>query len=69
LHLVGLPKHVNEAVKLLGTEASDVLTTHGTSITVRHLIVTKNDVMNHTLGELDLEKQYNIVISRVYRSG
>ena len=69
LHLVGLPKDVSKTVKLLGIESKDVLTTHGTAITVRHLIVTKNEVMNHTLSELDLEKQYNIVISRVYRSG
>ncbi len=68
LHLVGLPKDVSKTAQLIGVETKDVLTTRGTTITVRQLIVTNNNVLNRTLGELDLEK-YNIVVSRVYRSG
>ena len=69
LHLVGGAKYVSKASMAVGTETKDVLTTHGSTISVRHLIITNNNVMGHTLGDLDLESQFGLVISRVIRSG
>lgn len=69
LHLVGGAKYVSKASMAVGTETKDVLTTHGSTISVRHLIITNNNVMGRTLGDLDLESQFGLVISRVIRSG
>lgn len=71
LHLVGGSKYITKASMAIGTETKDVLTTHtyGSTIFVRHLIITNNNVIGRTLGELDLENQYGLVISRVFRSG
>ena len=69
LHLVGGAKYVTKTASEIGTETKDVLTTHGSTLTVRHLVITKNNVMGRTLGELDLESHYGIVVSRVFRSG
>lgn len=69
LHLVGGAKYVSKAVQAVGTETKDVLTTHGSTISVRHLVITRNNVMGRTLGELNLAEQFDIVISRVFRSG
>ena len=69
IHLVGGAKYVAKAAMAIGTETKDVLTTHGTTISVRHLIITNNNVMGRTLGELELDKKHNLVISRVFRSG
>lgn len=69
VHLVGGAKYVSKATQTIGTETKDVLTTHGTTISVRHLIITNNNVMGRTLSELELESRYNLVISRVFRSG
>ncbi len=69
VHLVGGPKYVQKASQAIGTETKDVLTTHGSTISVRHLIITNNHVMGRTLAELDLENQYGLVVSRVFRSG
>ncbi|MGN0894625.1 MAG: putative transporter [Succinivibrio sp.] len=69
LHLVGASKYLSKASMAVGTETKDVLTTHGSTISVRHLIVTNNNVMGRTLSDLDLENQYNLVVSRVFRSG
>ncbi len=69
LHLVGGSKFVSKASIALGTETKDVLTTHGSTISVRHLIITNNNVMGRTLSDLDLEGHYDLVISRVFRSG
>ncbi len=69
LHLVGGSKFVSKASIALGTETKDVLTTHGSTISVRHLIITNNNVMGRTLSDLDLEGHYNLVVSRVFRSG
>lgn len=69
VHLVGGAKYVSKAAQEIGTETKDVLTTHGSTISVRHLIITNNNVMGRTISELDLENQYGLVISRVFRSG
>ncbi|MGN0902795.1 MAG: putative transporter [Succinivibrio sp.] len=69
VHLVGGAKYVAKASMAIGTETKDVLTTHGSTISVRHLIITNNHVMGRSLAELELETQHNIVISRVFRSG
>lgn len=69
LHLVGGAKYVSKASMAVGSETKDVLTTHGSTISVRHLVITNNHVMGRTLGELDLEAQFGLVISRVIRSG
>ena len=69
VHLVGADKYISKASVALGTETKDVLTTHGSTISVRHLIVTNNHVMGRTLQDLNLEDNYNLVVSRVFRAG
>ena len=69
VHIVGLPDHVAEAIRPIGSFCRDALTTHGTAISVRHIIVTNNHMMGKTLGALDLDHHYHIVISRVFRAG
>ena len=69
LHLVGLPHNLKTAVNMLGLTSKQILTTRGTMIHVRHLIVTKSDIIGKTLGELDLERKFGVVVSRVIRGG
>ncbi len=69
LHLVGLPQNLARASLALGKVSDKILTSHGSAISVRHLIVTNNHVLGKPLGSLDLEAQYDIVVSRVIRAG
>lgn len=68
LHMVGMPEHLKEAM-VIGEPTRDVLTTHGSGLQVRHVILTKNAVLNRTLGELSLDERCGVVVSRVFRSG
>ncbi len=69
IHIVGLPDFVNNAAAALGHETKVSLTTHGTNIAVRHIIITNDAVMGRTLASIDIEKKFGIVISRIIRAG
>lgn len=69
VHLVGAPDDLSAALQAIGISASDVMTTHGSHITVRHLIVTNSHVCNTKLGDLHLQERFNLSVSRVIRAG
>ncbi|SPT68085.1 putative transporter [Anaerobiospirillum thomasii] len=69
LHLVGVPKDVSATVKVIGKPSSELLTTRGTKISVQRIVVTNSQVYGKTLGSLHLDSRFEIVVSRVIRSG
>lgn len=69
LHLVGNPSDVGNAAKRTGMLSAEVLTTRGTNITVQRLSVTNSHLYNKPLGALNLDSRFQIVVSRLIRSG
>lgn len=69
IHLVGIPKFIDETIELLGQRTNEVLTTRGSQITVEKINVTSNHVCGKKIESLNLESRFNIVISRIIRSG
>ncbi len=69
VHLVGLSSDLSEAMKAIGSACKDCMTTHGSHITVRHLLVTNRGICGSKLGSLELEKRFNLSVSRVIRAG
>lgn len=69
VHLVGAPEDLTSALQAIGIDAKDVMTTHGSHITVRHLIVTNSHVCNTKLGDLHLPERFGLSVSRVIRAG
>ena len=69
LHLVGSPENISKLTKTIGQPSAANLTTHGTHIAVQRLVVTNSQIYGHTLGSLHLDTRFNIVISRMIRTG
>lgn len=69
LHLVGAPEDLSKAVSAIGISAKDVMTTRGSRMIVRHLIVTNSHVCNHKFGDLHLAERFNLSVSRIFRAG
>lgn len=69
VHLVGLSSNLSEAMKAIGSKCADCMTTHGTHVTVRHLLVTNRGICGSQLGSLELEKRFGLSVSRVIRAG
>ena len=69
VHLVGAPEDLNKALSAIGISCKDVMTTRGSRVTVRHLIVTNHHVCNSKLGDLHLPERFNLSVSRVIRAG
>ncbi|MCR5537267.1 MAG: putative transporter [Succinivibrio sp.] len=69
VRLVGQSKHVSKAEQAVGVASDDIVTRYSDTITVRHVTVTNHSAMGKTLWALDLESQYKVVISRVFRAG
>lgn len=70
LHLVGPEQFVDPAVLIIGRKVdSSLTTTRGTDKVVERIIITSNMVIGKPLGSLHLEERFDIVYSRVIRSG
>ena len=69
LHLVGIPSNIGNSAKLIGQTSAETLTTRGTKITVQRLAVTNRHVYGKTLGSLHLDSRFQLVTSRLIRSG
>lgn len=69
LHLVGVPKDVNSTAKIIGKPSAELLTTRGTKISVQRIVVTNPHVYGKTLASLHLDTRFDVVVSRVFRSG
>ena len=69
LHLVGIPSNIGNSAKLIGKASAETLTTRGTKITVQRLAVTNRHVYGKPLGSLHLDSRFQLVTSRLIRSG
>jgi len=69
LHLVGDRKSLNEARLGIGEEVKVSLSTKGTNMRSVRVVVTSDEVLNKTIDELNLVETYDVVISRLNRSG
>lgn len=69
VHLVGSSKDLAKALSAIGISAKDVMTTRGSRMVVRHLIVTNSHVCNRKLGDLHLDERFNLSVSRIIRAG
>ena len=69
LHLVGVPTHIGNTAKVIGQPSAETLTTRGTKISVQRLAVTNRHVYGKTLGALSLDTRFQLVVSRIIRSG
>lgn len=69
VHLVGSSKDLAKALSAIGISAKDVMTTRGSRMVVRQLIVTNSHVCNRKLGDLHLDERFNLSVSRIIRAG
>lgn len=69
LHLVGDVASVNEARIIIGEVVDTSLSTKGTNLRSVRVVVTADEVLNKTIRELNLIETYDVVISRLHRSG
>ncbi len=69
VHLVGAPEMLSKALTAIGISANDVMTTRGSRMVVRHLIVTNSHICNHKFGDLHLVERFNLSVSRIIRAG
>lgn len=69
LHLVGSPADVDKTAKTIGKPSAETLTTRGTHITVQRLVLTNSQLYGKSLGSLHLDTRYDVIVSRLIRSG
>lgn len=70
IHLVGTQDAVSPAVTAIGKKTNnDITSTHGTDKVVKRLLVTNNLIIGKTLGSLHLEERFDVITSRLIRSG
>jgi putative transport protein len=69
LNLVGDQKSLDEARLIIGEVVDGALSTKGTNLRSVRVVVTADEVLNKKIGELNLIETYDVVISRLHRSG
>lgn len=69
LHLVGTKNDLEQARLVVGQEVDTSLSTHGTDLHVERVVVTNEKVLGRKIRELNLKKNYDVVISRLNRAG
>ncbi|MDV7103514.1 putative transporter [Vibrio sp. TH_r3] len=69
LHLVGSKKALKNAVLVIGEEVNANLSTKGTDMRSQRLVVTNEKVLGKKINELGLKEKYDVVVSRLNRSG
>ena len=69
LHLVGDKEALNEARLIIGEEVDASLSTKGTNLRSVRVVVTADNVLSKKISELNLIETYDVVISRLNRSG
>lgn len=69
LHLVGSKESLNAARLVIGEEVKTSLSTKGTHLRSVRVVVTSDNVLNKRISELKLISNYDVVISRLNRSG
>lgn len=69
LMLVGLPKDLEEIILLLGYESGDNFIESQDFTLTKSFIVTRSQVINKTIGQLNFLGAYNSRVTRVFRTG
>jgi putative transport protein len=69
LMLVGLPEDVHRAAAIIGHESTDRFIESEALTKARTLLVTRSGAAQKSIAQLDLEQQYGVHITRVYRAG
>ncbi|MGB1271254.1 MAG: putative transporter [Endozoicomonas sp.] len=69
LHLVGNRQKLQNAQLILGEEVDASLTTKGTDLRTSRVVVTNEKVLGKKLVDLKLKQRYDVVVSRLNRSG
>jgi putative transport protein len=69
LHLVGEKNALHRAQLVIGEEVQTSLSTRGTELRVEQVVVTNLKVMGKRVSDLALPQSYDVVISRLNRSG
>ncbi len=69
LMLVGLPQDLDQMIELLGYESSDNFIESQDFTLTKSFIVTRSEVINKTIGQLNFLGAFNSRVTRVYRTG
>ncbi|SQI29006.1 putative transporter [Serratia plymuthica] len=69
LHLVGKRESLENARLVIGEEVDVSLSTRGTALQVVRAVVTNEKVLGSKIRDLNLKRKYDVVISRLNRSG
>jgi putative transport protein len=70
LHLVGPNKiKLEQATLIIGKEVNASLSTKGTQLRSERIVVTEERILGKKLSELDLKRNFDVVVSRLNRAG
>lgn len=69
LHLVGSDEELAKAAAYIGEAVTVSLTTRGTDLTVRKVIVTSDRATGKTLDALEIKSRFDVAVSRLMRTG
>lgn len=67
--MVGLPQDLEAAVAKLGRLSTDTFITSDEEIETRDITVTRKQVIQKTLAQLNFDAQYGVKVTRVFRAG
>ncbi|MDR2008968.1 MAG: transporter [Bacteroidales bacterium] len=68
IRAVGTAEDLSKVQELLGPP-TELHISLGSDYNVKYIVVTNKKVLNKTLSKLDLQNKYNVVITRIKRSG
>lgn len=66
--VVGAPENLEKMRLIIGKLSDKDLRTAPSELTTRRVIVTKKDVLGKTIADLDLARQFDVIVTRVGRS-
>ncbi|MEG2113426.1 putative transporter [Hafnia paralvei] len=69
IHLVGQRQDLENARLVIGDQVDTSLSTRGTELQVSRVVVTNEKVLGKKIRDLNLKQKYDVVISRLNRSG
>lgn len=69
LHLVGNDDVLGSACSFIGEPVQVSLTTKGTDLTVRKIVVTNEKILGKTLDSLEIKSKFDVAVSRLIRTG
>lgn len=69
IHLVGQRQDLENARLVIGDQVDASLSTRGTELQVSRVVVTNEKVLGKKIRDLNLKQKYDVVISRLNRSG